>query len=99
MVEVLSRRAPAQPYRAFEVDVLRRVRLSPSFLRVTFTGVDLDLFADCGFDQRIKLALPLPRSGLDHFPQGPDWYARWRACTSGGSGVTGLHMGVFSSRR
>lgn len=79
MVEVLSRRAPAQPYRAFEVDVLRRVHLSPSFLRVTFTGVDLDLFADRGFDQRIKLVLPLPRSGLDHFPQGPDWYARWRA--------------------
>ena len=35
-------------------------RLSPSFVRVTFTGDDLDRFADNGFDQRIKLILPLP---------------------------------------
>lgn len=36
------------PFRIFHVRVSRLVRLSPSFLRVTFTGDDLDLFADNG---------------------------------------------------
>ncbi|WP_271223108.1 siderophore-interacting protein [Streptosporangium carneum] len=53
-------------------------RLSPSFLRVTFTGDDLHLFADNGLDQRIKLVLPLPEHGLTHLPTGSDWYTRWR---------------------
>jgi NADPH-dependent ferric siderophore reductase len=53
-------------------------RLSPHFLRVTFTGADLDRFADNGYDQRIKLIPPLPGHGLGFLPTGPDWYARWR---------------------
>jgi len=67
------------PYRIFRVQVRRLCRLSPSFLRVTFGGADLGSFADNGFDQRIKLVLPLPGCGVDHMPTGPDWYARWRA--------------------
>lgn len=67
------------PYRIFDVRVRRLRRLSPSFLRVTFTGADLDRFADNGFDQRIKLVLPLPGSGVTGMPVGPDWYARWQA--------------------
>jgi NADPH-dependent ferric siderophore reductase len=67
------------PYRIFGVQVRRMRRLSPSFLRVTFTGADLASFADNGFDQRFKLVLPLPGCGVDHMPTGPDWYARWRA--------------------
>ena len=66
------------PWRFFRTEVRRVEQLSPSFLRVTFTGVDLDRFADNGFDQRIKLIPPLPGSGLDHFPTGDDWYLRWR---------------------
>jgi NADPH-dependent ferric siderophore reductase len=66
-------------YRIFGVRVRRLRRLSPSFLRVTFTGADLASFADNGFDQRLKLVLPLPGHGVDHMPTGPDWYARWRA--------------------
>ncbi|MEV4089138.1 siderophore-interacting protein, partial [Nonomuraea fuscirosea] len=62
----------------FDVRVDRLERLSPSFLRVTFTGEDLHLFADNGFDQRLKLILPLPGHGLAHLPTGPDWYPRWR---------------------
>lgn len=66
-------------WRVFDVRVHRLSRLSPSFLRVTVCGDDLDVFADNGYDQRIKLILPLPGSGLADLPTGPDWYAAWRA--------------------
>jgi NADPH-dependent ferric siderophore reductase len=68
----------APPFRFFPVEVARVTRLSPSFVRVTFTGAGLDRFADNGWDQRIKLIPPLPDSGHDHLPTGPDWYAQWR---------------------
>lgn len=67
-----------EPYRMFDVQVDRLERLSPSFLRVTFTGDDLHHFADNGFDQRLKLILPVPEHGLAHLPTGSDWYLRWR---------------------
>ncbi|TKJ35158.1 siderophore-interacting protein [Blastococcus sp. CCUG 61487] len=66
-------------YRTFPVQVSRLQRLSPSFLRVTFTGPELDDFASNGWDQRIKVMLPLPGRGLDDCPSGPDWYGDWRA--------------------
>jgi NADPH-dependent ferric siderophore reductase len=66
------------PWRFFATTVREVRRLSPSFVRVTFTGDDLHHFADNGFDQRIKLIPPLPDGGHDHLPTGPDWYARWR---------------------
>lgn len=70
---------PIAPWRVFTVTVRAVRRLSTSFLRVTFTGADLDRFADNGYDQRIKLALPLPdQRGVD-LPEGADWYAQWRA--------------------
>lgn len=66
------------PYRLFRVEVRRRQRLSPSFLRITVTGADLDGFADNGYDQRIKLMLPLPGHGLPDLPD-TDWFGHWRA--------------------
>ena len=66
-------------FRTFAVQVARLRRLSPSFLRVTFTGPDLDLFASNGLDQRIKVLLPLPGRGIADRPEGPDWYGAWRA--------------------
>jgi NADPH-dependent ferric siderophore reductase len=66
------------PWRLFAATVREVRRLSPSFVRVTFTGDDLRHFADNGLDQRIKLIPPLPGSGHDHLPTGTDWYARWR---------------------
>ncbi|MFI6078546.1 siderophore-interacting protein [Actinoplanes sp. NPDC051343] len=66
-------------WRFFPVEVRALRRLSPTFLRVTFTGDGLDRFADNGYDQRIKFILPLPGDGLDHLPTGDDWYAQWRA--------------------
>ncbi|MEV6692301.1 siderophore-interacting protein [Micromonospora sp. NPDC051196] len=70
---------PVAPWRLFAVEIRAVRRLSPSFVRVTFTGPDLDRFADNGYDQRIKLALPLPGERGVYLPQGPDWYAQWRA--------------------
>ncbi|MFG1961200.1 siderophore-interacting protein [Nonomuraea sp. NPDC049028] len=67
-----------EPFRMFDVRVNRLARLSPTFLRVTFEGEDLHHFADNGFDQRIKLILPVDGHGLEHLPSGPDWFPRWR---------------------
>jgi NADPH-dependent ferric siderophore reductase len=66
-------------YRPFPVEVARLQRLSPSFLRVTFTGPEMAEFASNGRDQRIKVMLPLPGRGLDDCPTDPDWYGAWRA--------------------
>src|SRR4051812_27621120 len=66
-------------YRPFAVQVARVAQLGPSFRRVTFTGVDLDQFAAGGADQRVKVLLPLPGTGLADCPTGADWYADWRA--------------------
>ena len=66
-------------YRPFPVQVTRLQPLSPSFLRVTFSGPDLDECAPNGWDQRIKVLLPLPGRGLADCPTGVDWYAEWRA--------------------
>ncbi len=66
------------PYVAFDVEVVKITALSPTFVRVTFSGPDLDRFADNGNDQRLKLVLPLADSGLRHFPREGDWYVQWR---------------------
>ncbi|GAA1734051.1 hypothetical protein GCM10009809_31730 [Isoptericola hypogeus] len=72
--------APEQPYRMFDVTVSRVTRLCPSFIRITFTGDDLDLFADNGKDQRIKFLLPAPCGGWEYLDrQNPDWFTSWRA--------------------
>jgi NADPH-dependent ferric siderophore reductase len=65
-------------YRPFAVRVSRLQRLSPSFLRVTFTGPDVEACAPNGWDQRIKVLLPLPGRGVSDCPAGPDWYGEWR---------------------
>ncbi|MBQ0989240.1 siderophore-interacting protein [Micromonospora sp. H61] len=70
---------PIAPWRVFAVTVRAVRRLSPSFTRVTFTGANLDRFADNGYDQRIKLVLPLPGQDRATLPDGADWYATWRA--------------------
>jgi NADPH-dependent ferric siderophore reductase len=68
-----------QAWRFFSAEVCRVEALSPHFVRVTFAGDELGRFADNGFDQRIKLILPLPDSGFAHLPLHEDWYASWRA--------------------
>lgn len=66
-------------YRPFAVSVSRVRRLSRSFVRITFTGPDLQACAPNGWDQRIKVLLPIPGRGLSDCPSGADWYGEWRA--------------------
>ncbi|WP_291882318.1 siderophore-interacting protein [Cellulomonas sp.] len=65
----------------FAVQVAGVQRLCPSVLRLTFTGDDLDRFADNGFDQRIKFFLPLDcgYTELLDLRASDDWYGRWRS--------------------
>jgi NADPH-dependent ferric siderophore reductase len=70
---------PIPAYRPFAAEVARVQRLSPSFLRVTFTGPSFDDLAPNGWDQRIKVLLPTAAHGLRDCPTGDDWYADWRA--------------------
>lgn len=72
--------APAVPaYRPFAAEVVGVRRLGPSFQRVTFSGPAFEDLASNGWDQRIKVLLPLPDRGLQDCPVGDDWYAEWRA--------------------
>jgi NADPH-dependent ferric siderophore reductase len=68
----------APQYRIFSVRVARVTPLTPSFVRVTLTGDDLDSFASIGLDQRIKLLLPIPGHGFTDLPDGPDLWTFWR---------------------
>jgi len=78
-VEAPARTEPAS--RGFAVRLARTERLSESFLRLTFTGEDLDQFAATTLDQRIKFVLPAA-CGTAVDPtlfDAPDWYATWRS--------------------
>ncbi|WP_307859217.1 siderophore-interacting protein [Herbiconiux sp. SYSU D00978] len=73
-------------YRPYLVTIGRLTRLSPSFMRVTFVGDELEHFGTAGLDQRIKLVLPHPDGhplaggygdcGFDRADDG--WFVRWR---------------------
>ena len=76
-----TRAAPRKPkpsFRLFDVSVARLTPLSATFLRVTFTGDDLNEFGTVGLDQRVKVVLPLPGIGISELPDGQDWYIAWR---------------------
>lgn len=73
-------------YRPFRVTVARVHQLSPHFVRVTFTGDDLDAFGVDRLDQRMKIVFPLEGNRMSDFgADDPEtiadgtWYARWRA--------------------
>jgi NADPH-dependent ferric siderophore reductase len=68
-----------QSYVLFRVEVLRTERVSPKMLRVTFGGRSLSGCAWAGHDHRIKLFLPLPGQLDPIVPEGPDWFAEYRA--------------------
>ncbi|PPG90601.1 hypothetical protein C5C00_04425 [Rathayibacter rathayi] len=80
--------APARPaYRPYLATVAAVTRIAPHFIRVTFTGTDVDCVGRTGPDQRIKLVVPTDASDAPAFlasvsnPDGldPDWYGRWRS--------------------
>ncbi|WP_116953540.1 siderophore-interacting protein [Jiangella endophytica] len=74
----VRRAADVPAWRPFRVTVARLQQLTPCFLRITFTGGDLDEFGHDGPDQRIKLYLPRAGQGLPDALAG-DWFAHYRA--------------------
>ena len=77
-----SRPVPLIPFR---VTVARAETLSPHFKRIVFQGPDLQNFSDAGYDERIKILLPLPDGSLpapSFFEASPEdplaWYQKWR---------------------
>lgn len=81
--ERVHTRRPRPSYATFVVRVAGIQRLSQSFVRITFTGDELQHLGTTGLDQRVKLVLPLPGVGVRHFPDGADWYAAWRCLPEG----------------
>ncbi|SDP14878.1 NADPH-dependent ferric siderophore reductase, contains FAD-binding and SIP domains [Klenkia soli] len=83
-------------YRFFRTTLARSERLSPSFLRLTFTGPDLDRFGVGGADQRFKLLLAQDGHPLDDLLAitGPDWYPAWCAMPD----ETRPHMRTYTVR-
>lgn len=74
-------------YRPYTVRVGAVRRLAPHYVRITFTGTELEWFGTAGLDQRIKVVLPLDdvAGGFADFGQNDaagDWYDRWRALPS-----------------
>ncbi len=72
-------------YRPYQASVSRISRLSPHFVRVTFSGSDFDTFGADGLDQRVKIVFPLAGHGISDFGatdrqtiEDGTWYARWR---------------------
>lgn len=73
------------PLIPFRVSVARAETLSPHFKRIVFQGPDLRIFADAGYDERIKILLPLPDGSVpspsffEATPEDPlAWYRKWR---------------------
>lgn len=72
---------PVEPpqFRAVTAEVVKVVRLSPSFVRITLGGPGLAGFGSAGADQRIKLLFAPPGTDEVESVDGDDWYLRWRA--------------------
>lgn len=72
-------------YRPYRARVAAVRRLSPSFVRVTFTCEDFEYFGTSGLDQRIKLLLPMADGTISDVGQDDpatvdagEWYQLWR---------------------
>lgn len=78
-VQSLDTTPTVPSFRPFAVRVTARQQLSPHFVRITFTGPDLDELAGGGADQRVKLLFPLADRRRPEVPAGTDWYGQWRA--------------------
>lgn len=72
-------------YRPYVAHVSRVVRLSPHFVRLTFSCPDFENFGTAGRDQRLKVLFPGPDGRVCDVGQHDeeaiargDWYTRWR---------------------
>lgn len=70
---------PSSSWLFHHVRVARLTPLGASFVRVTLAGPSLARSVDTGWDQRIKLLLPVEGHGVVELPMVDDWYARWLA--------------------
>lgn len=72
--------AVAAPFRFFSLQVVRKRRLGPSLVRVTFGGDDLREFRSDGRDQSLSLFLPHPGQSAPAVPVelGDGWWQGWR---------------------
>lgn len=68
---------PDAAYLLMTFSVIKKQRLSPSFLRVTFVNDDGLDFATWGPDQRVKLYLPKPGHTTPRLPL-TDWNSFWQ---------------------
>ncbi|QIG40807.1 siderophore-interacting protein [Microbacterium sp. 4R-513] len=69
-------------YRPYAAEVVRVERVSPHFVRVTFTAEDFEHFGTARRDQRVKLVLPHADGSISDIGQheaAGDWYDRWRS--------------------
>jgi NADPH-dependent ferric siderophore reductase len=82
-------------YRPYAAEVTRVDRLSPHFVRVTFTADDFAHFGTAGLDQRVKLILQARDGILEDSADEGDWYGRWRALPLSERGV----MRTYTVRR
>lgn len=67
------------PYRLFNVTVAATRALSPSLLRVTFTGADVTTMKTAAPDQRIKIFFPDADGRPSALPSSDHWYQTYRA--------------------
>ncbi|WP_111413580.1 siderophore-interacting protein [Billgrantia lactosivorans] len=72
-----------QSYQVFDITLARRTRLTPSLVRLTFTGADVVRMATHAPDQRIKLFFPAEPGSLEALfdcvaTEPDDWYAAYR---------------------
>ncbi|MDR6198336.1 NADPH-dependent ferric siderophore reductase [Microbacterium sp. SORGH_AS428] len=72
-------------YRPYIAHVSRTARLSPHFVRVTFSCPEFEHFGTAGRDQRLKVLFPGPDGRVCDVGQRDeeaiargDWYTRWR---------------------
>ena len=72
-----SARHPDAAYLLMTFAVIRRERLSPSFIRITFAQRDGQDFTSWGADQRVKLYLPPPGQTAPILPL-TGWNAEWQ---------------------
>ncbi|WP_329217650.1 siderophore-interacting protein [Streptomyces sp. NBC_01485] len=72
--------AVVAPFRFFSLHVVRTRQLSPSLVRVSFGGEDLEHFFSDGRDQSLSLFLPHPGQSAPAVPieLGDGWWQGWR---------------------
>jgi NADPH-dependent ferric siderophore reductase len=76
---VTATQTDVQSYILFRAEVVRTEQISPKMLRVTFGGPSLAGCTWAGHDHRIKLFLPRAGQTDPIVPEGPDWFAQYRA--------------------